>query len=677
MRNLDFKYAGAWNFLPFGPEGVEIKFKDYGNIVLIEGLNKDAKPIDEPLDDLKMSSNGTGKSSIQEMIVFTLYGKTIKRPEKINIDDVVHNKIGKDCRCVVEFDKYRIVRTRMEGGKKNKNSLRLWESEDAKWDDSTELTLGSMSNTQKKIEEIVGLSYESFVNICIFTDDQRSCFLECDKNTKREIVENLLSLGEYREWFENAKSIKKETKNKIELQSKEYSLFLRNKEDAEKRLALTESKKNQWIKQKKEEQIQLEGSIELKKKELKNTDTGAALVLYQEAQELISKINEDTPEIEKERKELVDRIILIEGKEETQREAAQKVSEQLKDCSREIKYKLEERKQKEKEIEELEKEVPGSKCNKCKSTVESKNIEEYVKELKKELNEINDYIKSQAKVVEDTKEKVENVKANQEKLSKLRSQTEIKIKEIDKKLADLRAKFAEASKVKEPKTENRELIIQQKIEELKNQLSTKKEEQKNGSPFEDILQNDKDDLKEINKVTEEKKKEIEVLEKELPYYDYWISGFGEQGIRKWIIEGIIPDLNKKINYWLQFLIEGMVSLSFDNELQEKIERSPPDGDPYIYYAMSTGQRRRLNLAVGHSFAYITELSSDAIPSLIFLDEVTTNVDPLGVHGIYNMIRELAENKQVFITTHDPDLVKMLDDSSKIKLVHENGFTKKV
>ena len=156
-----------------------------------------------------------------------------------------------------------------------------------------------------------------------------------------------------------------------------------------------------------------------------------ALVLYQEAQELMLKINEDTPEIEKERKELVDRIILIEGKEEGQREAAQKVSEQLKDCSREIKYKLEERKQKEKEIGELEKEIPGSKCNKCKSTVESKNIEEYVKELRKELVEINDYIKYQTKIVEDTKEKVENVKSNQEKLSKLRSQTEIKIKEID------------------------------------------------------------------------------------------------------------------------------------------------------------------------------------------------------------------------------------------------------
>ena len=42
-----------------------------------------------------------------------------------------------------------------------------------------------------------------------------------------------------------------------------------------------------------------------------------------------------------------------------------------------------------------------------------------------------------------------------------------------------------------------------------------------------------------------------------------------------------------------------------------------------------------------------------------------------------MIKELAESKQVFITTHDQDLLKMLEDESKLKLVHENGFTKKI
>ena len=91
--------------------------------------------------------------------------------------------------------------------------------------------------------------------------------------------------------------------------------------------------------------------------------------------------------------------------------------------------------------------------------------------------------------------------------------------------------------------------------------------------------------------------------------------------------------------------------------------------------MSAGQRRRLNLAVSQAFADVMMISSGTIPSLVFLDEVTTNIDPLGVMGIYNMIQELSVDKQVFITTHDKDLIKMLETVQTINLIHQNGFTK--
>jgi DNA repair exonuclease SbcCD ATPase subunit len=675
MRNLKFKYAGAWNFLPFGPEGIEINFQDYGNIVFVEGVNKDAKIIEGEDSELRANSNGTGKSSIQEIIVFAIYGKTVKRPEKINIDDVVHNKVGKDCRCIVEFDKYRVLRTRMENGKKNKNSLRLWESEEGVWDDSTEITMGSMSATQKRIDEIVGLSYEGFINICIFTDDQRSCFLECDKNTKREIVENLMSLGSYREWFENAKNAKKEIKSKIESELKEFSLITNNKEDAEKRFNLTKSKKEQWIRNKKEEEAEIKSKIKEREAELgKDADYSDALLAYQKAQEEIKNINEELPKIDSQKKEMQEKLILVDQKENEQREYAQIFSNNFNDTSRELKYKLEEKKKIEVEIESLRKEEPGKICGKCKGTVELKNINGYINELQSDVQDINSFIKEKYEVIKGMEEESKELKEKQEKLKKIKTQLEGKITSLNSKSEELRKSFLELSKVKEPRATKDKLIIKEKIEELKEQLKKKEVEE---SPFEEIIQNDEKELKKINKVAEEKKKNIETLEQKVPYYDYWIQGFGEQGIRKWIIEGIIPDLNKRINYWLHFLIDNMITLSFDNELQEKIERNPPDGDPYIYYAMSTGQRRRLNLAVGHSFAYITELSSDSIPSLIFLDEVTTNVDPSGVVGIYKMIKELAEDKQVFITTHDQDLIKMLENETKLKLVHENGFTKKI
>lgn len=674
MKNLNFKYAGAWNFLPFGPDGVEIKFNDYGNIILIEGFNKDSKNLEDE-EDNKSNSNGTGKSSIQEIIVFSIYGKTIKRPEKINVDDVVHNKIGKDCRTIIEFDDYRICRTRIENGKKNKNSLRLWKSEKGIWNEETEITLGTMSATQKKIDEIIGLSYESFVNICVFTDDQRSCFLECDKSTKREIVENLLCLGKYREWFENAKSIKRNTKNEIELISKEYKILLDSKEENTKRINLAKNKEQEWRKSIDLKKIEINKKIEENKIKIKDSkEKLEEKNEYEEAQKKIKTINEEIEKNQRDEEDFKKKLSLIDEKENNQKEELQNFISEFNDFKLEFNTKKEEKEKILKEINSLEKEEEGKICTKCKGTIDKKNIKEYISKLNLELKNIEEemsILKEKSKSFEDKKN---DIVEKQNKLKELKSKMNATFKKIETKSSDLRKSFLKYSEVKKPKKENNEEIIKEKIKQFLEEL---KSVEKETSPFKEIIEEENNSIEKLEKKIEEKEKKIKLLEEKIPYYEFWISGFGEQGLRKWIIEGIIPDLNSRINYWLQFLIDNLITLSFDNELQEKIERNPPDGDPYVYHAMSTGQRRRLNLAVGHSFAYITELSNDSIPNLIFLDEVTTNIDPAGVLGVYKMIKEISENKKVFITTHDQELLKLLEGESKLKLVHENGFTKKI
>lgn len=677
MKNLEFKYAGAWNFLPFGTEGVEIKFNDYGNIVLVEGFNKDSKQIEygEEENEDKSNSNGTGKSSIQEIIVFTIYGKTIKRPEKINVDDVVHNKVGRDCTTVVEFDDYRICRTRMENGKRNKNSLRLWKSDKGIWGDETEITLGTMSATQKKIDEIIGLSYESFINICIFTDDQRSCFLECDKSTKREIVENLLCLGSYREWFENAKNFKKTTKSKIDSMSKEYTMLLDNKEESIKRINLTEKKEQDWKSSVENKKIELKKKIEENKLALNSfQDNSAEEKLYEDSQERIKSLNEEIKSNQVEEEEYQKKIKLIEEKENKQKEELQNFINEFNDFKLIFNTKKEEKNKILEEIYSLKSEEEGKICTKCKGVIDAKNIEDYSKKLKIDLEKIETEmkeLKEKSKSFEETKNEIVE---KQNKIKEMKSKINSTIKKLNEKSTMLRSEFLSISQIKEPKKETDKILIKEKIEICLEQIKKLENEV---SPFKEIVEEEKLSLEKLEKNIEEKKEKIKSLEEKIPYYDFWISGFGEQGLRKWIIEGIIPDLNSRINYWLQFLIDNLITLSFDNELQEKIERNPPDGDPYIYHAMSTGQRRRLNLAVGHSFAYITELSNDSIPNLIFLDEVTTNIDPAGVLGVYKMIKEISENKKVFITTHDQELLRMLEGESKLKLVHENGFTKKI
>lgn len=676
MKNLKIRYAAAHNFLPFGNDGIQIHFDKFKNIVLIRGENRDAKLIDprNNFEESKTSSNGTGKSSIQEIITYALYGKTVKRPEKLGANDVVHNKIGKDAKVELIFDNYRIVRVRKEGGNDKKNSLRLWESCDDIWDKTTEITQGTMATTQERIESIIGLSYEAFVNMCIFTDDQRACFLECDSKQKKEIVENMLSLGSYRGWFENAKILRKEIKVKIDTKAKEYNLLINSKDDASRRLSLTKEKEKTWRETKKNELETLISNAGKAIKMFGSSDNGAAVLAYQKAQEKIKEINEKLPEKEQIKSDLESKLQFAKNKETEVKNEAGVVSDEYQDLNRKAKDLISDRSNKEKEIQKLKLNEIGTKCDKCKGKVLEENINEYVNELNVDINKINNQLKNILENSKEVQSKVEIVKQKQEKIKNFITSFNNQISTVDTEMKQLRNEMVEASRVREPKTDNEEALLQAKIEELKKQITIKKNELTGDSPFKEIIENDEQELKKSSEKVDEKNKEVKELEAELPYYDYWITGFGEQGIRKWIVDGIVPELNNRINYWLQFLIDNRITLKFDNELNETIQRNPVDGDPYIYHAMSTGQRRRLNLSVSQSFAHIMMLSAGSIPSIIFLDEVSTNVDFSGNIGIYKMILELAQDRQVFITTHDQGLLQMLEGCEVLDLIHENGFT---
>ena len=670
MKSLKFKYLTAKNFLCFGPKGIELKFDDYGSIVFIRGENRDVKKTEEspPCDEVKISSNGSGKSSIQEIISYGLYGKTIKKPSAITKDGVINNLVGKNCMVELQWGNYRIVRCR------KKNSLQFWESESQEWNDTTEITTGSMDETQVLIEDSIGLSYEAFVNICIFTDDQSSSFLEANAALKREIVENLLALSSYREKQERAKKFVSETTANIKMLTREYDILRTNEDQSKRRLQQAEQKESEWKRSKKSEVDNLQKSLDDKKERLGKTSHGAELLAYQDAQKTIQESSKIIDELDKSIEDEQGKIKLAKEKEEKIREVALELrskGEEIKLAVNTHRRFIENKKQ---HIASLGSNEHGSTCDHCYGVIDSKNIKRVIDEDQKEINEANRELSVLVASVGELSTKMQDISDKQNKIKEFISTKESLSSSHITNIKLERNKISVAMKVKEPKADSYELLMEQEISQIRDSITAKNEELNGKSPFEDIIVSEKEFVKTNEESCQEKSKSIKESEDNLKYYQYWQAGFGEKGIRKIVVDGIIPQLNNRIAYWLQFLIDNKLTLKFDNEFNETIERNPQNGDPYIYHAMSAGQRRRLNLAVSQAFADIMMISCGTIPSIVFLDEVTTNIDPLGVQGIYNMIQELSQEKQVFITTHDKDLIKMLETADTINLIHEDGFT---
>ncbi len=666
MKKHVFKYVKAKNFLCFGEEAFELNFESLGNIVLIRGRNLDVSGSGD--EEAKESSNGAGKSSVPELIVYGLYGKTIKRPKKIGHGDVIHNKVGKNLYVEVRWDDYRVVRCRKT------DSLRLWRSSEGIWNKDTEITLGGMPATQKSIEDIVGMTYETFVNVVVFTDDNNNAFLECDTPAKRQIVENLLSLDRYRGYSENAKTIAKTNKDKLKILAREYEILIHDHDTMEKRIVEIKRQTQDWRTKKLDEIKQLSTLITKIRGEISASDAGKAALAYQEAQDVLPEM-EST--LEKKQDKFKKIATIIDGATEQyhailQEEGTLAITiKEAKQKSDRVRFSIRE------DTQELKDLIgkSGTKCPTCYGTVDEANCSHVTEKLK---TNIKKYEEDLDECDKETAELVEKHTAKQKQVALMRlklNEAKNKLDDVQNEVVELKQEVRRLTAVPKPDIDKRIALLQQKIEQCQQQTDQRKEELDGASPYEQILSDATQDLSDKKDVCLTKETEIKQCEDDQPYLDYWIKAFGDNGIRRYVVSGIVPALNAKIDYWLQYLIDNKLTLTFDDQLEDRIARNPPDGSVFIYHVLSNGQRRRMNLAVSQAFAHIQTLNTGSSPSVVFLDEVTTNIDPIGVQGIYNMICEMSKDKQVFVTTHDQDLLALLSGCDTIWIEMKDGTSR--
>lgn len=661
MKQLNFKNIKASNFFCFGNKGIELDFDNFQNIVFIKGINKDI--VDQ---NGKFSSNGSGKSSIPQIITYCFYGKTIKSPKKISHKDIINNKNGKKLSVEVIFDNYKVVRTRKP------DSLRVWKSDAGVWDDSTEITLGGMPSTQELINNIIGLSYESFLNVCVFTDDNNSCFLELDHAEKRKIVENLLNLEKYRDYLDTAKELSKTNKDKIKSLTLELSYIDTNKKNIE--FNISSIKGN--IKKYEDNIISsisiIERKIEAFNNEIKNSSYEEDLKVYEENQDKIKKIDISLDAFFVKKEEVTAKITEVFKFYNEKLTEKTDYESKMREFSLEINTTEKNINIFDDKINKFKNLEPNMTCDKCFGIIKPENYQEFIDNALKdkkiseiELITLNNNF-NEVKITHD--EITKSIQELIDKLNKIKSFS-TKLNEEENKLKILKNSLMN---VKKPELTNQELIIKTQIKNLEQEKEEKNKLLTDRNPNQDLL--DQNNIK-LNKSVEDDKNtriEIQNLETLNSYYEFWFEAFGDEGIRKLVVNEIIPALNSRLSYWLQILIDNKIEIKFDSSLNEFISKFPDCDKELIYAVLSNGQKRRINLAVNQAFAHVMMLSHGVAPNIIFLDEVTSNIDQIGVQAIYDMICELSKSKKVFVTTHDQDLISMLSGCQEIVLEMKNG-----
>ena len=135
------------------------------------------------------SRNGTGKTTIVNALSYALYGQALTNIKRDNLINKINNK---NMLVTVEFEKNGAT-YRIERGRKP-NVLKFYvddqEQENADIDDEGQ---GDSRETQKDIEELIGLSHDMFKHV-IALNTYTEPFLSMKANDQREIIEQLLGI---------------------------------------------------------------------------------------------------------------------------------------------------------------------------------------------------------------------------------------------------------------------------------------------------------------------------------------------------------------------------------------------------------------------------------------------------------------------------------------------------
>ena len=243
------------NFMSVGNQTQAVNF-DKENLTLVLGEN-----LDQGGDD-SGSRNGTGKTTIVNALSYALYGNALTNIKKDNLINKINNK---NMLVTLTFDKdgteYRIERGRKP------NVLQFFVNNQAQDTEETDDAQGDMRETQKDLDDLLGMSHDMFRHI-VALNTYTEPFLSMKANDQRVIIEQLLGITLLSEKAESLKEIIKTTKDSIYQENADIEAAKKSNEKIQLSVDSLLTRQTAWNNQHSEEMEKIARAIV----ELENVD---------------------------------------------------------------------------------------------------------------------------------------------------------------------------------------------------------------------------------------------------------------------------------------------------------------------------------------------------------------------------------------------------------------------
>jgi DNA repair exonuclease SbcCD ATPase subunit len=661
---LKLKGVTIQNFMSIRKTVVELS--DQG-MLLVRGENN---------DDPAFDSNGSGKSTIFEAIVFAIYERVIR---DIKVNEVINRDVGKNMCIFLDFigddnKEFRISRYRKH--REHKNNTYIFQ-------DGHNITPKSTKDSNAMIEDIFKMDFLTFTNSILFGGGLIKTFTVATDAEKKNILEKMLQLDVWSKAQDVAKKKLKEVEGELvefdhklqksanlvdEIKQTIESLEVAEKEENEnKKVKLKELKKS------------LKKAEEDSKEEISNLES--ELQIANDA--LTEKCAEETDS-----EEVLEDLEEIYEKVEKTIKKFKLVEEQLSDFESNKKMNLRIIKSNDNDIKKLRDEYNdirdgvGTDCPVCGQEITEDSTESSLEHIISKIDKIESENDNLKRSNEDIQDSINSLNKTLKKKDKYEKQKDKILGEI----SELKASFKAEEKIR--KGLQREIsMIESSLEKAKKKLDVKRiekqieETKSETSNYSSLITSKHNQIDEITREVEEIKESTKDKQKRKEKLEFAVDAYGNSGIKSYLLDGVTPFLNKRANYYVRKLAGNTTDIEFstqtrlsNGELRDKFEvriTNAVGGDSYK--SNSTGERRRIDLAISLALQDLVMSRSNAKMNILLYDEIFDGLDAVGCENAIQLLQEIQKDVEtIFVITHN-DILKSFFDKSLI-VTKEDGKT---
>lgn len=145
----------------------------------------------------------------------------------------------------------------------------------------------------------------------------------------------------------------------------------------------------------------------------------------------------------------------------------------------------------------------------------------------------------------------------------------------------------------------------------------------------------------------------------------------DKGVKANIIKDYIDFINYRVNDYLSGM-EFFLNINLDEGFNESFSGLK---EGMVYADLSTGQKRRVNLAIWLALVEVSSLKNSVVSNALFLDEILENIDSEGIQLFMKLLKEKMPEKNIFVVTQRFEQFRDLFES-EIYFKQVDGFTQK-